>query len=232
MLQHVLPPHHSPDEFINQTTCNGYDVRFWRDEREIASLAESGMLNHNNESIGKLLRGFFEYYAHTGQLSTGGGQGFNWTQEVLSLRTERGIILKREKGWTAARTEMETRTEATPTSATTPNPPSYEKVDKASPTISIDPTPQLGKKEEVKEIRHRYLVAIEDPFEITHNVGRTVNFDGIVAIRNEFRRAWQILMDTGKGVVPKAGGLLDEVVPGAEAKGEFEEVMNMIHGKA
>jgi terminal uridylyltransferase len=42
-------------------------------------------------------------------------------------------------------------------------------------------------------IRLRYLLAIEDPFEIDHNIARTVGHSGIVAIRNEFRRAWEIL---------------------------------------
>ena len=47
--------------------------------------------------------------------------------------------------------------------------------------------------EEKKEVRHRYLFAIEDPFEIDHNVARTVVHNGIVAIRNEFRRAVSII---------------------------------------
>jgi terminal uridylyltransferase len=42
-------------------------------------------------------------------------------------------------------------------------------------------------------IRLRYLLAIEDPFETDHNIARTVGHSGIVAIRNEFRRAWEIL---------------------------------------
>ncbi|KAK7722922.1 hypothetical protein SLS57_004775 [Botryosphaeria dothidea] len=46
-----------------------------------------------------------------------------------------------------------------------------------------------------KEVRHRYLVCIQDPFELDHNVGRTVNHQGICAIREEFRRAWRILDD-------------------------------------
>jgi DNA polymerase sigma len=42
-------------------------------------------------------------------------------------------------------------------------------------------------------IRQRYLVAIEDPFEHDHNVGRPVVHNGIVAIRDEFRRVMTIL---------------------------------------
>ena len=47
--------------------------------------------------------------------------------------------------------------------------------------------------DEKKEVRHRYLFAIEDPFEIDHNVARTVVHNGIVAIRTEFRRAVAII---------------------------------------
>lgn len=52
---------------------------------------------------------------------------------------------------------------------------------------------------EGKEVRHRYLLALEDPFELSHNVGRTVTHDGIVAIRDEFRRADRIVMAASYG---------------------------------
>jgi len=38
-----------------------------------------------------------------------------------------------------------------------------------------------------------YLFAIEDPFEINHNVSRTCSFHGVKKIRDEFRRANRIL---------------------------------------
>jgi len=47
--------------------------------------------------------------------------------------------------------------------------------------------------EENSNVRQRYLLALEDPFEVDHNVGRTVGHNGIVAIRDEFRRAWDII---------------------------------------
>lgn len=43
------------------------------------------------------------------------------------------------------------------------------------------------------QVRQRYLLAIEDPFEVGHNIARTVGHSGIVAIRNELRRAWDII---------------------------------------
>ena len=61
-----------------------------------------------------------------------------------------------------------------------------------------------------KEVRQRYLFAIEDPFELDHNVARTVTHHGIVAIRDEFRRAARILEALGRGMRPK-GGLMDEI---------------------
>ena len=62
-----------------------------------------------------------------------------------------------------------------------------------------------------KKVTNRYLFAIEDPFETDHNVARTVTHRGIVAIRDEFRRAWRILKAIGQDTEPE-GGIFDEVV--------------------
>lgn len=48
-------------------------------------------------------------------------------------------------------------------------------------------------------VRLRYLLAIEDPFEVDHNIARTVGHHGLVAIRDEFRRAWSIIERIGTG---------------------------------
>ena len=62
------------------------------------------------------------------------------------------------------------------------------------------------------DVRHRYLFAIEDPLELDHNVARTVNHNGIVAIRDEFRRAWRIIAAIGCSQAPegKLCALLEE----------------------
>src|SRR5205085_8135996 len=86
--------------------------------------------------------------------------------DVLSLRTTGGIIFKRTKGWTGAKTTV---------------------VQSSHPG------------QETKEIRHRYLFAIEDPFEVEHNVARTVTHNGICTIRDEFRRAWKIIGGAVRG---------------------------------
>ncbi|KAF2028042.1 PAP/OAS1 substrate-binding domain-containing protein [Setomelanomma holmii] len=160
------------EEFFKNTTISGYTVRFWRNEQEIIQAAQAGQLSQNRQSIGSLLRGFFQYYASISAYSYGPRPPqFYWTNEVLSLRTPGGIRSKQDKGWVSAKT-----------------------------TVTAE-----------KKVTNRYLFAIEDPFELDHNVARTVTHRGIVAIRDEFRRAWRILSAIGRGVQPE-GGIFDEVV--------------------
>lgn len=68
------------------------------------------------------------------------------------------------------------------------------------------------------EVRNRYLVAVECPLETDHNVGRTVTHHGMVAIRDEFRRACRILERIG-GRQPLTEGLLDELAEVGETAG-------------
>jgi len=92
--------------------------------------------------------------------------------DVLSLRTDGGILTKADKGWVKAVLE----------------------------------------EGEGKKVQHRYLFCIEDPFELSHNVARTVTHNGIVAIRDEFRRAKRILQAVGNGQTPHDGELLAQLV--------------------
>lgn len=64
-----------------------------------------------------------------------------------------------------------------------------------------------------QEIRQRYLFAIEDPFEIDHNIARTVVHNGIVAIRDEFRRAHRLIQKVTGGYEPQ-----EDLMAEAEAK--------------
>lgn len=75
---------------------------------------------------------------------------------------------------------------------------------------------------EGKKIQHRYLFCIEDPFELSHNVARTVTHNGIVAIRDEFRRAYRILCAKGQGRHCHEGELFAPLV----------ETQDMIHATA
>jgi terminal uridylyltransferase len=60
------------------------------------------------------------------------------------------------------------------------------------------------------EVKQRYLLAIECPIEVGHNVARTVVHHGIVGIRDELRRAWNILEGVGFNKFPEPGkGILD-----------------------
>ena len=154
----------------NNLIIDGYNVRFWRSENEIRDRANRRLLTRNHEDgIGIIICGFFHYFACQNAYSPAGG--FCWATEVLSLRTPGGILRKKDKGWTGAK------------------------------SVVTDPTIP---GQEPKEIRHRYLLAIEDPFETGHNIARTVYHHGIVAIRNEFRRAVSIIqsvgLDTTEGV--------------------------------
>ncbi|RMZ87914.1 hypothetical protein DV736_g4858, partial [Chaetothyriales sp. CBS 134916] len=53
-------------------------------------------------------------------------------------------------------------------------------------------------------VRQRYLLAIEDPFETEHNVARVVGHSGLRAIRDEFRRAWDIISRIGPSQPPES----------------------------
>ncbi|KFY50472.1 hypothetical protein V496_09333 [Pseudogymnoascus sp. VKM F-4515 (FW-2607)] len=220
-LQHHNPPPHAPT--VAPQTCQGANVTFWRDERELTDLARRGLLNHNGESVGALLRGFFEYYAQNGPMSSGGGRGFDWGREVLSLRTRGGLLTKQEKGWVGARTVTQTTTEAAPAATTAAS------GNGTGAPGSPGAARKVVRKEEVKEIRHRYLFALEDPFELEHNVARTVTHNGIVAIRDEFRRALRVVRGVGRGG-KEAEGLLDEVKTEEGGKEGLVEAMKVIHG--
>lgn len=151
----------------NSMLVDGYSVRFWRSENEIRDRARRRLMTKNHEdNIGIIICGFFHYFAHQNTYSPGGG--FCWVADVLSLRTRGGLVSKKEKEWTGAKSVV--------TEAVVPG-------------------------QEPKEIRHRYLLAIEDPFEIDHNIARTVIHIGIVNIREEFRRAVAIIQSVGLGTV-------------------------------
>lgn len=230
VLRREPPPYLPPAEIAKQTTCNGYDVAFWRNEKEIASLADCGELNYNHDPLGKLLRGFFEYFANSGPISSG-GRGFDWGRDVLSLRTVGGLLSKQEKGWVGARTVMETTTQVGPAPSSTPTAVAQASVtDDTSPVTKSTAVRKQVMKQETKEIKYRYLFAIEDPFEIDHNVARTVTHDGIIAIRDELRRAWQIIKKLG---TPResAEELLDAVVKQDSSKSGLQELMDLLHGK-
>ena len=125
-----------------------FDIRFLADKRKIEDYRK--IVAQNRDSTGNLIRGFFWYYSAR--------DGFNWKNDIISIRTRGGILKKFSKGWTEAK---------------------------------------WSEHSSKKNVRLRYLMAIEDPFETDHNVARVVGHHGIVAIRDEFRRAWDIISKIG-----------------------------------
>lgn len=236
---------HMTSEQIESTTeCKGRDIRFWRDTDQIASAAQQGRLTQNTESIGLLIRGFFEYYAQSNMLSAGHMRGFDWGRDVISIRTRGGVLSKQEKGWTGAKTVLEFRPADVPflepdmrqaqTMVSTEGRATRQSGGGAASLQSLDATSstkttQERGKAEVKEIRHRFLFAIEDPFELDHNVARTVTHNGIVSIRDEFRRAWRIIKNAGRG--QQQENLLEDASQEKAGQSALSELIDELHGK-
>ncbi|KAI1815338.1 hypothetical protein GGS20DRAFT_543960 [Poronia punctata] len=240
------PPNVGPEALEGIATYQGHNIRFWRDEGAIQALAQQKQLNQNHDSPGALLRGFFEYYAHPNAMSTTQKRGFDWGREVISLRTHGGLLTKAEKGWTGAKTVKQSQTESgalvpAELDMTTSESPSLlqgqqgQQQQHPSSTTQSLPTDQAAKgkdkDKEVKEVRHRFLFAIEDPFEIDHNVARTVTHHGIVSIRDEFRRAWRIIKAAGNKNGP-VEDLLEDVKLQKEHRdrAQFLALLDEIHG--
>jgi terminal uridylyltransferase len=144
-LQLLCPP------FTEQSNGAGFgehDARFFNNEAKLRGRAWYNKTFGNQQSVGELVRGLFAYYGSHNRTAPSGG--FNWVQNVISIRTRGGILSKLGKGWNTAKTDE-------------------------------DGT-QL-----------RFLIAIEDPFEHSHNVGRTVTDKGLKAIRAEFSRAQTVI---------------------------------------
>ncbi|CAN8103087.1 unnamed protein product [Discula destructiva] len=237
-----VPPNLTPQQIEASVMCKGRDVRFWRDEEQIKAAVQRGELSHNTDSLGFLLRGFFEYYAQNGMMSTYHGRGFDWGRDVLSLRSANGLLTKNEKGWTGAKTILEVQS-SSKSSAAEPalqqaTPFTNEAANSASQPQQLADTATdvrtviSAVKPEVKEVRHRYLFAIEDPFELDHNVARTVTHQGIVAIRDEFRRAWRIIRLAGKDV-PQEDLLQDATTEKKVGSNKaFLDLLDELHGKS
>jgi terminal uridylyltransferase len=244
-LQVMAPPVDTHLRADNTTVCQGRYVWFWKNEDEIQAAAKQGRLTQNKDSIGHLLRGFFEYYAQGNMMTSGNMRGFDWGRDVISLRTPGGILSKQTKGWTGAKTVLEVQSADKPP-AVEPEMPQANPVpgpeaqcggnsvtapqlQQSQDTAVASRGPQERSKHEVKEVRHRYLFAIEDPFEWDHNVARTVTHNGIVAIRDEFRRAWRIIRGAGK--CQHQENLLQDSALDVQAElTSFAELIDELHG--
>lgn len=141
---------------------------------------------------------------------------------------------KQEKGWVGAKTVIETTTVAAP-STPSHHAQTHEQSETKSTAAPVKESevksskPQVKTLEETKEIRHRYLFAIEDPFELDHNVARTVTHNGIVSIRDEFRRAWRLIKNIGRP--EQTEELLDPANSKNENQAGLQELLDSIHGR-
>lgn len=49
----------------------------------------------------------------------------------------------------------------------------------------------------------RHLVCIEDPFETSHDLGRTVGPNGADRLKGEFRQAWRVLREATSDIADR-----------------------------
>ncbi|KAB8228216.1 uncharacterized protein BDW43DRAFT_304033 [Aspergillus alliaceus] len=166
-LTNVIDPPLVPNLQLSSQPCPGhskiasfseYNILFINNEAGLERRASYNIKYGNRQSIGKLLRGFFAYYGSRYQMMPPGC--FNWVQNVVSIRTQGGIVAKLDKDWNTSRTDEHGH-------------------------------------------RLRFLVAIEDPFEHNHNVGRKVTDQGLKAITAEFSRARIIIRRVQE--IPRVG---------------------------
>ncbi|CCU82969.1 poly(A) polymerase Cid1-like protein [Blumeria hordei DH14] len=216
-----LPDYSLPSYLISVDFIDGRDVRFWRNETQIKKLALQNQLNNNKQSAAELVRGFFEYYAYGGMNSGGQGRGFDWAKDVISLRTMGGLLKKQQKDWRNATTIIESRTTAAIAENIDKSNTGEDNAFKSFPSIQIKPL------EGTREVRNRYLLAIEDPFELDHNVARTVTHQGVQLIRDEFRRAWGILRK-GRGSGRNQDRLLEQVTNITDDRKVLNEIFAFI----
>ena len=216
-----LPDYSLPLYLSSADFIDGRDVRFWRNETQIKKLACQNLLNNNKQSVADLVRGFFEYYAYGGINSGGQGRGFDWVKDVISLRTMGGLLRKQQKDWKNATTIVESRNIAAMTVKIDESNISKDNAFRSSHSIPTKPL------EGTREVRNRYLLAIEDPFELDHNVARTVTHQGIQLIRDEFRRAWGILRKN-RGSGRDQDRLLEQITNFTDDRKVLNEIFALI----
>ncbi|KAE8145047.1 hypothetical protein BDV25DRAFT_134131 [Aspergillus avenaceus] len=76
---------------------------FFNNETKLRGLALNNVKFGNRQTVGDLLRGFFAYYGSCGRAIPLGS--FNWARDVVSIRTQGGILTKRAKCWNIPKTD-------------------------------------------------------------------------------------------------------------------------------
>jgi len=121
----------------------------------------------NTDSLARLALLFFRYYAHE----------FCWEDHVVTVRTG-GVQRKKDKQWLEPEEDETAEGEHHFGKATESDERAEEEVESAE---------RKSKK------RDYFLVAIEDPFEVSHNLGRVVDRAGFETLRYEFARCYHLL---------------------------------------
>ncbi|KAI3660631.1 hypothetical protein MP638_004623 [Amoeboaphelidium occidentale] len=143
-----------------------YDVYFFDDIDRL----KANWRIENVQTVGELMYEFYYYWGHV----------FDYKVQVASIRTG-GVLTKEEKGWVPLLEQEKKSKENEPSAA--------ERKD-SSESLEIMENAKLAKQDVKKEIVQRYWICIEDPFEITHNLGRPVGRDSLYFIRGEFLQAF------------------------------------------
>ena len=84
------------------------------------------------------------------------------------------------------------------------------KKDKNWVEMTITKTEATNPNQEAKEVKNRHLFCIEDPFELEHNVARTVDYDGVNRIRDELKRACDHFRYLGEAQKGKITNMFEE----------------------
>lgn len=194
----ILPPLQviecPKDPSLRRLYCSAdgqtFDIDYFKDIAHLQAVWPFADLSRRNQtSIGRLVYNFFHYWAHE----------FDYRDHVVSIRTG-GLLLKKDKDWVpfVEKKKMEGDVLLNENNQDTDN--IVEKggdVDYRTESKALTEAAHVedGQKQEneVKPIYQRYWVCIEDPFEITHNLGRPVGRDSLYFIRGEFLVAIKIL---------------------------------------
>ncbi|KAF8477126.1 hypothetical protein BDZ91DRAFT_647624 [Kalaharituber pfeilii] len=84
-----IPPGTPQSEIITE---EGHNIWYYKDRETLEKQAAEGSLTSNTMDLTTLLLGFFEFYAYK----------FGWVRDIISIRTEGGLITKMDKGWVTA----------------------------------------------------------------------------------------------------------------------------------
>jgi DNA polymerase sigma len=193
----VVQRYHTHEHWLENGPETRYNIYFLDNPHILSFCWEQ----RNHQSIGGLLFGFFQFWA----------QEFKYRDDVASVRFGR-LMTKEEKEWVPIiekkKKDAENGDKIDPDGKGSE---SQEETQPSEPTPKVEKTPSIddGEKTQSKKLGdssvkpniprgplQRYWLCIEDPFEITHNLGRPVGRDSLYFIRGEFLKAHAVLVSS------------------------------------